>query len=47
MVDAIVSGLLLGFALLFSVGPVIFTIIKLRINYGISSAFFFLSAVYG
>ncbi|MEI8052135.1 MAG: LysE family transporter [Bacteroidota bacterium] len=46
MVDAIVSGLLLGFALLFSVGPVIFTIIKLRINYGISSAFYFISGVW-
>jgi hypothetical protein len=46
MVDAIVSGFLLGFALLFSVGPVIFTIIKLRINYGISSAFYFISGVW-
>ena len=30
----------------FSVGPVIFTIIKLRINYGVSSAFYFISGVW-
>ena len=46
MTDAIVSGLLLGFALVFSVGPVIFTIIKLRVNYGISSALYFTSGVW-
>jgi arginine exporter protein ArgO len=46
MTDAIVSGLLLGFALVFSVGPVVFTIIKLRINYGIVSAFYFVSGVW-
>jgi threonine/homoserine/homoserine lactone efflux protein len=46
MTDAILSGLLLGLALVFSVGPVIFTIIKLRINYGLSSAFYFISGVW-
>ena len=46
MTDAIISGLLLGMALIFSVGPVVFTVIKLRINYGISSAFFFISGVW-
>lgn len=46
MTDAIFSGLLLGFALIFSVGPVIFTIIKLRINYGLVSAFYFISGVW-
>ena len=46
MTDAIISGLLLGLALVFSVGPVIFTIIKLRINYGVSSAFYFISGVW-
>lgn len=46
MTDAIISGLLLGLALVFSVGPVVFTIIKLRINYGISSAFYFISGVW-
>ncbi len=46
MTDAIISGLLLGLALIFSVGPVIFTIIKLRINYGLSSAFYFISGVW-
>ncbi len=46
MLDAIVAGLLLGLALVFSVGPVIFTIIKLRINYGIASAFYFISGVW-
>ena len=46
MTEAIVSGLLLGLALVFSVGPVIFTILKLRINYGISSAFYFIAGVW-
>ncbi len=46
MTDAIISGLLLGLALVFSVGPVIFTIIKLRINYGLSSAFYFIAGVW-
>ncbi|MEO6489937.1 MAG: LysE family transporter [Ferruginibacter sp.] len=46
MTDAIISGLLLGLALVFSVGPVIFTIIKLRINYGLASAFYFICGVW-
>ena len=46
MTDAIISGLLLGLALMFSVGPVIFTIIKLRINYGLASAFYFIGGVW-
>lgn len=46
MTDAIISGLLLGLALVFSVGPVIFTIIKLRINYSVSSAIYFISGVW-
>src|SRR6476661_7188495 len=46
MTEAIISGLLLGLALIFSVGPVIFTIIKLRINYGLSSAFYFITGVW-
>ena len=46
MIEAIVSGLLLGLALVFSVGPVIFTIIKLRINYGRVSAFYFIAGVW-
>lgn len=46
MIDAIITGLLLGFMLIFSVGPVIFTIIKIRINYGIASALYFISGVW-
>lgn len=46
MLEAVISGLLLGLALVFSVGPVIFTIIKLRVNYGISSAFYFIGGVW-
>lgn len=46
MTDAILSGFLLGLALVFSVGPVIFTIIKLRINYGLASAFYFIAGVW-
>ena len=46
MTEAIIAGLLLGLALVFSVGPVIFTIIKLRINYGFISAFYFIAGVW-
>lgn len=46
MTEAIISGLVLGLALVFSVGPVIFTILKLRINYGLSSAFWFIFGVW-
>ena len=46
MTDAIVTGLLLGLALMLSLGPAIFTIIKLRINYGMSSAYFFVTGVW-
>ena len=46
MTDAIISGFILGMALVFSVGPVVFTIIKLRINYGIKSAFYFIAGVW-
>ena len=46
MTEALVTGLLLGLALIFSVGPVIFTIIKLRINYGLASSFYFISGVW-
>ena len=46
MTEAIIAGLLLGLALVFSVGPVIFTILKLRINYGLSSAFYFIAGVW-
>lgn len=46
MTDAIITGLLLGLALMLSLGPAIFTIIKLRISYGLSSAYFFVSGVW-
>ena len=46
MTEAIISGILLGLALVFSVGPVVFKIIKLRINYGLSSAFYFIAGVW-
>jgi threonine/homoserine/homoserine lactone efflux protein len=46
MIEAVISGLVLGLALVFSVGPVIFTILKLRINYGLASAFYFIFGVW-
>ena len=46
MTEAILSGILLGLALMFSVGPVIFKIIKVRISYGIISAFYFIAGVW-
>lgn len=46
MGEALLTGIVLGLALIFSVGPVIFAIIKLRINYGLSSAFYFIGGVW-
>ena len=46
MLEAVISGLVLGFALVFSVGPVIFTILKLRINYGFISDLYFVLGVW-
>ncbi len=46
MLEAIISGLLLGLILIFSVGPVIFTILKLRINNGFTAAFYFVLGVW-
>lgn len=46
MTEAIIAGFILGLALIFSVGPVIFTIIKLRINYTLASAFYFVAGVW-
>jgi threonine/homoserine/homoserine lactone efflux protein len=46
MTDAIISGILLGLALVFSLGPAIFTIIKLRISYGLVSAYYFVAGVW-
>lgn len=46
MTEAIISGILLGIALVFTVGPVLFAILKLRINYGIFSAIYFVAGVW-
>jgi threonine/homoserine/homoserine lactone efflux protein len=46
MTEAIISGILLGLALVFSVGPVIFKIIRVRIGYGFISAFYFIAGVW-
>ncbi len=46
MTEAIISGFLLGLVLVFTVGPVLFTILKLRINYGLISAFYFIAGVW-
>lgn len=46
MLHAVITGLLLGLALVFSVGPVIFTLLKLRINYSITSAVYFAAGVW-
>ena len=46
MVQASVSGFLLGLALVFSVGPVIFNIIRLRLSQGFAGAFFFIAGVW-
>lgn len=46
MTDAILSGILLGLALVFSLGPAIFTILKLRISYGKTSAYYFVAGIW-
>jgi threonine/homoserine/homoserine lactone efflux protein len=46
MLQATIAGILLGLALVFAVGPVLFTILKLRINYGMGMAFAFISGVW-
>jgi threonine/homoserine/homoserine lactone efflux protein len=43
MVDALLKGLAIGLLLIFSVGPVIFTIIKQSINHGRRGGFSLLS----
>ena len=46
MLKAILSGLILGLALVFSMGPVVIKTIKIRINYGHLAAFFFIGGVW-
>ena len=46
MLDALVKGLLLGFFLALSVGPVIFTIIKQSLNNGREGGFSFVAGVW-
>ena len=46
MTEALVKGLALGFILTLSVGPVIFTIIKLSLNYGKEGGFSFVAGVW-
>lgn len=46
MTEALVKGLALGLILTLSVGPVIFTIIKLSLNYGKQGGFSFVTGVW-
>src|SRR6187549_4108223 len=46
MVDALIKGLAIGLLLIFSVGPVIFTIIKQSINHGRRGGFSFIIGVW-
>ncbi|MES2430236.1 MAG: LysE family translocator [Bacteroidota bacterium] len=46
MIEALWKGILLGLPLVISVGPVIFTIIKLSVNYGKPAGFSFVSGVW-
>ena len=45
MVAALIKGLVLGFFLAISVGPIIFTIIKQSINYGHKAGYYFVAGV--
>lgn len=46
MIDALLKGLAIGLLLIFSVGPVIFTIIKQSINHGRRGGFSFIMGVW-
>ncbi len=46
MTEALIKGLALGLFLTLSVGPVIFTIVKLSLNYGKQGGFSFVSGVW-
>ncbi|MEO7444861.1 MAG: LysE family transporter [Ferruginibacter sp.] len=46
MTEAILSGILLGLALMFAIGPILFKLIRVRISYGYISAFFFIGGVW-
>ena len=46
MTDAFLKGLAISLLLIFSVGPVIFTIIKQSINHGRSGGFSFVTGVW-
>ncbi|MCC7378369.1 MAG: LysE family transporter [Chitinophagaceae bacterium] len=46
MVDAFIKGLAISLLLIFSVGPVIFTIIKQSINHGRRGGFSFIAGVW-
>ena len=46
MIEAVLKGLALGFALALSVGPIIFTIIKQSLNNGHKGGFSFVAGVW-
>jgi threonine/homoserine/homoserine lactone efflux protein len=46
MIDAVIKGLAISLLLIFSVGPVIFTIIKQSINHGRRGGFSFVAGVW-
>jgi threonine/homoserine/homoserine lactone efflux protein len=46
MTEAILYGIILGLALMLSMGPVFFTILKLRINFGFLLSLFFVIGVW-
>jgi threonine/homoserine/homoserine lactone efflux protein len=46
MIDALLKGIAIGFLLIFSVGPIVFTIIKQSLNNGKSGGFSFVAGVW-
>jgi threonine/homoserine/homoserine lactone efflux protein len=46
MIDAIIKGAAISLLLIFSVGPVIFTVIKQTINHGRRGGFTFVAGVW-
>jgi threonine/homoserine/homoserine lactone efflux protein len=46
MVDALLKGLLLGFWLAISVGPIVFTVIKQSLNNGLKGGLLFIAGIF-
>ena len=46
MLDAVIKGFTLGLLLAISVGPIVFTVIKQSLNYGLKGGFLFIAGIF-